>query len=175
MTVTARGGQSEVSSGRGDSRQSAELADGEMQEQTSPHTSVADGIRRCALREGRAQRATAGQAEERIIAHLADGFQRHLSGALHGAFVVLFEQDRANQADDDVIIWEDADDLGAPLDLAVEALDRVGRVQLGAVLLEESHVDQHVGLGVVHDCRQLRHPRPDLEHVLFNPVHILQL
>ncbi|RWE12351.1 MAG: helix-turn-helix domain-containing protein [Mesorhizobium sp.] len=31
---------------------------------------------------------------------------------MHGPFVVLFEQDRANQADDGVIIWEDADDLG---------------------------------------------------------------
>lgn len=69
---------------------------------------------------------------------------------------------RAYQAYDGVIIWEDADDLGAPLNLAVEALDRVSRVQLGAVLLRESHVGQHVGLGVVHDCRQLRHLGPDL-------------
>lgn len=62
------------------------------------------------------------QADEWIIAHLADGFQRNVSRPLHGSFIVLLEQDRANQTDDGVIIWEDADDLGAPLDLAVEAL-----------------------------------------------------
>jgi hypothetical protein len=40
--------------------------------------------------------------------------QRHPAGPLHGPFVVLYEQDRADEADDGVVIWEDADDLGAP-------------------------------------------------------------
>ena len=54
------------------------------------------------------------------------------------------------------LVGEDADDLGAALDLAVEALDRVGRVQLGPVLLREAHVGEHVGLGLVHQRGELR-------------------
>jgi hypothetical protein len=50
-------------------------------------------------------------------------FQRHVAGALDGPFVVLFEQDRADEAGDGVLIGEDADNLGPPLDLAIEALD----------------------------------------------------
>ncbi|ESW63052.1 hypothetical protein X773_33890 [Mesorhizobium sp. LSJC285A00] len=67
------------------------------------------------------------QADERIIAHLT-GFQR---GARDGPFVVLFEQERADEADDDVVVRKDADDLGAPLNLAVEPFDWVGAVELG--------------------------------------------
>lgn len=35
-------------------------------------------------------------------------------------------------------------------------------MQLGAVLLREGHVGQHVVLGLVHQRRQLRHLWPDL-------------
>jgi hypothetical protein len=76
--------------------------------------------------------------------------------------VVLFEQDSADQADDGVVVWEDADDLGAALDFAIDALDRVGRVQLDAMLPGESHVGQHVGLGLVHDGGELGHLGADL-------------
>ena len=89
-----------------------------------------------------------GQADEGIIAQRGDGFQRHVAGALDGPFVVLFEQEGADEADDGVLVGEDADDVGAPLDLAVEALDRVGRVQLGAVLLAG------------RSCRRARRARP---------------
>jgi hypothetical protein len=44
---------------------------------------------------------------------------------LDGPFVVLFEQQGPDETDDGFIVGEDANDLGAPLDLAVEALDRV--------------------------------------------------
>jgi hypothetical protein len=37
---------------------------------------------------------------------------------LHGPFVVLFEQDRVGEAHDRRHVWEDGDDLGAPLELA---------------------------------------------------------
>ena len=60
-----------------------------------------------------------------IIAQLRDGFQRHVAGTLDNPFVVLLEQDRSDEADDGVLIGEDADDLGSPLDLAVKALDQV--------------------------------------------------
>jgi hypothetical protein len=39
-----------------------------------------------------------GQHEGEIIAQGRDGFQGHVTGALHGPFVVLLEQDRADQA-----------------------------------------------------------------------------
>src|SRR6266850_8450049 len=44
-------------------------------------------------------------------------------------FIVLLEQYRANQPNDGGFIGEDADDVGAPLDLFVEPLERVGAVQ----------------------------------------------
>lgn len=58
--------------------------------------------------------------------------------------------------------WEDTDHVGAPLDLAVEALDRICGMQLGAVFLREGHVGQHVGLGVVEDGSEPGHLGPDL-------------
>lgn len=69
-------------------------------------------------------------------------------------FVVLLEQDRAGEADEGVIIGEDADDPGPALDFAVEALDRVGRVQLDEVLLREGHVGENVSLGIIHGWRR---------------------
>ena len=44
---------------------------------------------------------------------------------------------------------EHADHIGAPLDLAVQTLDRVGRVQLGAMGQREAHIGQYVGFGLV--------------------------
>ena len=40
-----------------------------------------------------------------------------------GPFVVLFGQRRADEADDGGPVGEDADDVGAAADLAVESLD----------------------------------------------------
>jgi hypothetical protein len=45
----------------------------------------------------------------------SDGFQRHVAGALHGPFIVLPEQDSADQAGDDIFVGEDADNVGAGL------------------------------------------------------------
>jgi hypothetical protein len=44
--------------------------------------------------------------------------------------IILLQQDSPDEADDGLVIGEDADDLGAALDLAVDALDRIGGVQL---------------------------------------------
>ena len=61
------------------------------------------------------------KADGWIIAHWRDGFQRHVAGTLDGPLIVLFEQNRADEADDGILIGEDADHIGAPLDLAVGA------------------------------------------------------
>jgi len=42
--------------------------------------------------------------------------------ALLGPFVVLFGEDGADEADDRVAVGEDADDVGAASDLAVEVI-----------------------------------------------------
>jgi hypothetical protein len=48
---------------------------------------------------------------------------------------------------DGIVIGEDAPDV----DPAVDALDRIHRVQPGVVFLGESHVGEHVELALVHD------------------------
>ena len=67
------------------------------------------------LRQGReGQAGHCRQRREGIIAQRRDGFQRHVAGSLNGPLVVLFEQDRANEARNGRFIFrEDARDLGA--------------------------------------------------------------
>src|SRR5215207_2234090 len=62
-------------------------------------------------------------ADERIIAHWCDSFQGDVAGSLDGPFVVLLEQDCADEPGDGGFVGEDPDDVGAALDLAVEALE----------------------------------------------------
>jgi hypothetical protein len=66
------------------------------------------------------------QADEGIIAHRGDCLKCHVAGSLDSPFIVLFEQQRTDQAHDGFIVGKDADDLCPPLDLAVQSLDRVG-------------------------------------------------
>ena len=56
------------------------------------------------------------------------------SGPLDRPFIVLLEQDGADQAGDGVLIGEDADNFGAALDLTVQPFQRIGRVDLGPVV-----------------------------------------
>lgn len=63
-------------------------------------------------------------------------------GVVH-THVVLFEQDGADEAGDGGFVGEDADDLGTPLDLAVEAFERIDGVQLDPVLGREAHIGEH--------------------------------
>jgi hypothetical protein len=55
-------------------------------------------------------------------------FQFHVACPLDEAFVVLFEQDCAHEADDGGAVGKDTDHVGPSLDLAVETLDRVDAV-----------------------------------------------
>jgi len=49
-------------------------------------------------------------------------------------FVVLFDHDAGGEPDEGAVVGEDADDVGAAADLAVEPFERVGRAELGAVV-----------------------------------------
>src|SRR5665809_109665 len=51
--------------------------------------------------------------------------------------VVLFDAEHPGEADQRGVVGEDADDVGAAADLAVDALERVGAAQLGPVLARE--------------------------------------
>jgi hypothetical protein len=55
------------------------------------------------------------QSDDGIIAQGGHGFQRHVAGALDRPFAILLQKDRADEPDDGLVIWKDADDLGAPL------------------------------------------------------------
>ena len=76
-----------------------------------------------------------GQLDKGIVAQRCDGFQGHVAGPLHGPLIVLFEEDGTDEPDDGLVIGEDADDLGAALDLAVDVLDPVGNRSLGGGVL----------------------------------------
>ena len=103
-----------------------------------------------------------GQLEDRIFAQWSDCFQGHVAGALHGPFVVLLEQNSADQASDGILIGEDADNVGAALDFAVEPFQRVGAVDLGPVVLGEAHKGEDIGFRLIHQCRQLCDLGPEL-------------
>jgi len=89
-----------------------------------------------------------GRADGGMIADGADGLQSHVARALGGPFVGLLEENGADEPHDGGLVGKDADDLGASLDLtsgrpsvsALDALDRVRAVQLGAVLRREGAV-----------------------------------
>jgi hypothetical protein len=44
-------------------------------------------------------------------------------------FIILLEQDGADQAGDAGLVEEDADDIGAPFDYLIETSKRIGAVQ----------------------------------------------
>jgi hypothetical protein len=75
--------------------------------------------------------------------------------ALEQPFVVLLEQDSADQPRDAGLVGKDADDIGALLDLLIETFERIGAVQFGAVLGRESEVGEDVVRAVVHQRGEL--------------------
>ncbi len=64
--------------------------------------------------------------------------------------VVLFEEDGAEEPGDAGFVGEDANDVGAPLDLFVQPFDGIGRMDFGPVGGWEGLVGQNLGLGLVH-------------------------
>lgn len=102
------------------------------------------------------------QIDDGIITQGGDGFQGDVACALDRPFIVLLEQDGADQSGDRGLVGKDPDHLGAALDLAVQALQRIGVVKLGPVLGREAHIGQDIGLCRVHQGRQVRHLGPEL-------------
>jgi hypothetical protein len=63
------------------------------------------------------------QPDDEIIGHVSDSFQGHVLAALNRPFIVLFEQQRADETGYGLLVGEDTDDIRASLDLAVEAFN----------------------------------------------------
>jgi hypothetical protein len=109
------------------------------------------------------------------------------AAALELPFLLLLQQLAAHQPGDRAVVGEDADDVGASLDLLVQALQRVGAPDLAPVLLREVQERQHVVTGGLHDrqasgellAQHLGNPLPvgahlieglDQEHRLWPPA-----
>jgi hypothetical protein len=74
------------------------------------------------------------ESTQRLKGHVA---------ALQLPLVVLLEQQPSDEARDGGNVREDADDIGAPLDLGIEPLQGVGAVELGPMDLGEGHEHEH--------------------------------
>jgi hypothetical protein len=68
----------------------------------------------------------------------------------------------ADEPHDRVLVREDPDDVGSALDLLIQLLQRIRRMQLGSMLRGEGHVGEHVMLGPVHQPAELLEPGPQL-------------
>ena len=81
-----------------------------------------------------------GSVSSRSI--FGESLDLHLfSGGL--PFVVLLERPRADGADDQGLVRDYADDIGATFGLFVQARDWVGLILLAAVLPGKGHIGQH--------------------------------
>ena len=75
------------------------------------------------------------------MAQRGNGFQCHVAASLNRPFVVLFQKDRAYEAEDVGFVGQDAHHIGAPLNLAIETFDRIGGVDLRPVVFREGGVN----------------------------------
>jgi len=75
-----------------------------------------------------------GQADDGILAQGSDGFQRHVTCALNGPFVVLLEQDCPDEADNRRLVGKDTTTSVRRLTAPLKPFERVGGMQFGAVL-----------------------------------------
>jgi len=76
--------------------------------------------------------------------------------------VIGLDREHRHQPDQRGVVGEDPDDVGAPGDLAVEALKRIRRSDLRPVLGREGVERQHVGLGVLEQRCHLGQPTLEL-------------
>lgn len=73
-------------------------------------------------------------ADDRIIAHRGDCLKGHVAGSRDGPFIVLLTQQRTDEAEDSVVIREDANGFCGALHLAIEPFDLACRMKLGPML-----------------------------------------
>lgn len=91
--------------------------------------SLAPAICRSDLRTGPGLMCHGGQPDGWIVGDTGERFKRPISPCDH-PFVVCLEHQGADEPDDGLVVRADADDDGAPLHLAVHALDRVRCAQV---------------------------------------------
>ena len=121
-----------------------------------PRRGVTDGQSHDHFRLGPGRSDSDGeQSDDGIVAQCRHRFKRHVASALHGPFVALLQEDGLDEPDDGVVVGEDADDLGAPFDLAVEPLESVGGMNFGPVVGGETHVREHVVFGLIRERGEL--------------------
>ena len=84
--------------------------------------------------------------------------------------VVLLDAQHPGEADQALIVGEDPDDVGAPADLAVEALERVGRSELAPMRGWERVEGQDVWLGVLEHASDLGQPAVEVRDGLRQPI-----
>ncbi len=103
-----------------------------------------------------------GQVDEGITAHLDQSFQCHIAGSLDSPFVVLLKQDGTVKTYDCGLVLKYYDHICLALDLAVEAFQWIGAVQLRPVLCGEADVGHHICLCTVIQNGELGQLRPKL-------------
>ena len=84
-----------------------------------------------------------GQPDVGIVGDVGKRFKRHIAPC-DRPFVVGLQHQRTDEADDGLIIGEDADHVCAPLHLAIHLFEWIGRGDLGLVLAGERPVGQDV-------------------------------
>ena len=92
-----------------------------------------------------------------VVLLIEDRLQRVVAevAAADEPFVVLLDDDAGGEPDQGAVVGEDADDVGAPTDLAVDPLERVGRAQLRPVVGGEGVEGEQVLLGLLEQRRDL--------------------
>jgi hypothetical protein len=98
-----------------------------------------------------------GQLDDGIIAQRRDRFQAHVASALNRPLIVLFEQERADEARDRIFVGKNADDIGTALDLAIEPFERIDGMDFRPMIFRKAHEGEHVDLCFVHEGSKLRH------------------
>jgi hypothetical protein len=84
--------------------------------------------------------------------------------------VVLLDGEHRGQADQRAVVGEDPDDVGAPADLAVKALKRIGASELAPMIGRERVEGQDVVLGLLKQRGDLGQLALQCCHRLGEPV-----
>ena len=75
------------------------------------------------------------------MAQRGDGSQCHVAASLNRPFIVLFQKDRAHEAEDGCFIGKDPCRIRSPFDLSIETFDRIGGVDLRPVVFREEGIN----------------------------------